>query len=151
MQKYINYTYESVQKGTSDLVRQMAIVNYVPEIIFAPSRGGLMLGTMLSHYFTVPLVPFLWQTRDGDEKDVDFLTKHINTNLDKNILVVDDICDTGTTFRQIAELFPKSPNVKSATWWWDPYSGFAVDFYAEEKTEDKHSAWIEFPYENWWR
>lgn len=62
-------------------------------------RGGLIPVTILSHKLSIPLIrtidPRAW-VHDG---------RHYDLN---GTAVVDDICDTGETFRQIREFFPRA-------------------------------------------
>ena len=69
------------------------------------SRGGLPLAVTLSNKLSIPMIPIVWQTRDGLVKDIDTLKnlKNIETTL-----FVDDICDSGLTIKQIREVYPDS-------------------------------------------
>jgi len=68
------------------IISSMAEDKYAPDTIIAFSRGGLVPGVMLSHHFECPLIPLT------DMGVVPTIVKA------KNILVVDDINDTGSTF-----------------------------------------------------
>lgn len=56
----------------------------------------------------IPMIPLVWQTRDGKTKDVDTL-KNIGSNYSMNeVLFVDDICDSGLTIEQIKAILPEA-------------------------------------------
>ena len=83
----------------------------------------------------------------------------------KNILIVDDINDTGATFNWIMNDWPSSclPDDPDWTHVWNNNVKFAVivdnlssdckvkmDFSGMEVNKAEEDVWIEFPYEAWW-
>jgi len=68
------------------------------------TRGGLIPGVILSHMLNVPFEPITWQTRDGLIQDADAIAEN---NL-STTLFVDDICDSGITMKDVAELAPEA-------------------------------------------
>ena len=91
------YSYENLVNDCHTLTREMSVDGYKPNVIIGPGRGGYVMGVMLSHYFDVPFLGFNWQTRDGDFTDKHTLTSIMEEYIDKEILLVDDINDSGTT------------------------------------------------------
>ncbi len=47
-----------------------------PQQVVALGRGGFIPGVHLSHLLDVPLVPLMWQTRDGQVNE-QWLTTHL--------------------------------------------------------------------------
>ena len=87
------------------------VSKFHPYLIVGITRGGLLPAIHLSHALGVPMVPLTWQTRDyethawkGCNKEVLPLVK---TALDtkKTVVFVDDINDTGKTFKEIKETY----------------------------------------------
>lgn len=79
------------------------------EGIIAPYRGGLPIGTKLSHLLNISLGVIQFQRLDGEAKNPIFrlaIEPFDKQNLTpfcfmKKILLVDDICDTGKTIEKI--------------------------------------------------
>lgn len=150
--KKVIQSFSDMRLDTQELIRQMVQDGFTPHVVFAPSRGGLLLGTMISHYWDIPLVPFQWQTRDHVSTDSETLKHRADDWIRRNanILIVDDIVDSGKTFREISEFFVSSNSVKYATLYHKIFaSGLDVDYVANDI--HVNSTWIEFPYEEWWR
>ena len=96
----------------SEITRQIALDKWAPSVIIGPSRGGLQMGVMLSHYFEVPFVPLQWQTYTVDPagsggKDLEAIEKITQKYVHENILLVDDINDTGNTLLGITSAMDK--------------------------------------------
>lgn len=153
------YSYENMTKDLQSIVRDMMLDSYKPDVIIGPGRGGYFLGVMLSHYFNVPFKGFNWQTRDGvvHDSDREYLKSIIYQHQLDNILVVDDINDTGKTLSSIDdEMFSYALDngfyieVKCATLFNKSTSDFKeVNYSARELTMDE-DPWIVFPWEEWW-
>jgi len=75
------------------------------ECIVGINRGGSIPAIMLSHRLGIPCEILSWQTRDGINRDIAKLNELTSNNA--QILVVDDLVDTGLTVNQIKELAPK--------------------------------------------
>ncbi len=94
------------------LLTQLApIVETNPiDAIIPITRGGLVAGTIISHRLGVPnVIPITWQTRDGGQKrDTDLLKHTINQYT--NVLIVDDILDSGKCLCEIASVVGSIPS-----------------------------------------
>jgi len=141
---------------TNSIVRQIQVQKFNPDVVIGPGRGGYIPGVMLSHYFEVPFEGFDWQTRDGKIEDSSKLISILYKYTGKNILVVDDINDTGTTLLGIDKIVQENDrlflhgDVKYATIFEKLSSNFGeVDFIGEEISPE-NDKWIVFPYEEWW-
>lgn len=98
----IKYTYQQFEDDTNRIVNSISGDSFKPDVIVGLSRGGLMPAVVLSHRLNVPMVPVTWQTRDGKTKDKEVLN-NVKSKYN-NILVVDDICDSGLTLREISSI-----------------------------------------------
>lgn len=109
----------------------------VPEQIVALGRGGFVPGVQLSHLLDIPLVPMMWQTRDGQVTE-----KYIT---DKHTLIVDDINDSGRTLFEVTSHNVWNKSYSVAVLLHKHTSQFtAVDYYAEIADND---VWYVFPWE----
>jgi hypoxanthine phosphoribosyltransferase len=135
----------------------MAHDSYHPDVVIGPGRGAYPFGVMLSHYFEVPFEAFRWQTRDGVLQDESTLKHILDKHQNDNILLIDDINDTGLTLLSIDDFAFKwatdevvDIKLKYATLLSKSTSLFEqVEFYARELTPD-YDPWVVFPYEQWW-
>ena len=148
------YTWADIECMMSDITQKMATQMLRPHVVLGPSRGGLGIGTMMSHYFDIPFHGFEWQTRDGDVEDSEqlkaLLSKYFSSY---NIVIIDDINDTGRTLQGIHDIVC-SEGLNE----WVTYvsllekmsSDFSTQICAKELDEEEGKQWIVFPYEEWW-
>jgi uncharacterized protein len=135
---------------------QLTKQNY--EVIIGIGRGGLVPAVVFSHQLGVPLVPVMWQTRDGkpDQASTSILFGVIariepTVAYKQKILVVDDIADTGVTMSQVVDYLDKTQfdlnrniDIETATIFHKPGSKFKPTYVAEEVDD---AEWVIFPWE----
>ena len=114
--------------------------------IIAIARGGLTVGHLLSDLLRIPICSITIQSytdiqKQGEIKIIAGLDNHIK---DKNILLVDDIADTGTTLlRAIDYLKQFHPaSITTATMFYKPHSTVRPDYFVTQT-----SKWILQPFE----
>jgi hypoxanthine phosphoribosyltransferase len=167
----------------SKICRQIAFDTWRPDYVVGITRGGLTPAVMISQYFNIPCNTLNVSLRDGGEcesnlwmaedafgyvnKEDRDLTEGDASSPDnrKNILIVDDINDTGATVNWIMEdwassCLPTDPHWNSI---WNNNVKFAVivdnlaskcdvkmDFVGMEVNKAEDDVWVEFPWEDWW-
>jgi xanthine phosphoribosyltransferase len=154
--------------------------NWRPDYIVGVTRGGAIPAVILSHLLDIPMRPLEVSLRDGGECVSDLGMAEdalgyvpseeqavINSRWDiskkKNILIVDDINDTGATFNWIKQDWPSGcfPNEETA---WDSVWGknvrFAVltnnlsstfddvNYYGSEVNKSEEDVWLVYPWEH---
>lgn len=163
----VNYSYDNMSQDLKKIIQQIAKVDFKPNYILGLTRGGLVPATMLSHYYNVPLVPINLSLRDF-KTNLDFVQEEIKRTvgkdvlLTKQLLVVDDIVDTGDTLQELFILFNKikqsvltrkADNIQYATLFYNKTNRakFKPDFYAHEFDKTVENKWIVFPFEEWYK
>ncbi len=146
------YTFENTIHDLQTITRAMTLAEWSPDLIIGPCRGAYIPGVMLSHYYDRPFGGFQWSTRDHAALDRETLEKLLVPG--KNILIVDDINDSGATLKGIHEVVVAKlggdATVKYACLFNKTKSEFTkVDFFAKEMTPEE-DIWVVFPYEEWW-
>lgn len=154
--------------------RDILTSNWKPDYIVGINRGGNIPATMLSHFLSVPMYVLDVRLRDGTQSpetnlwmsEDAFGYAGPNTSYKderKNILIVDDINDSGATFKWIKQDWESSclpdsvewnsiwyNSVKFATLFNNVASSEDVNFYWREINKAEEDAWIVFPWEEWW-
>jgi len=108
-----------------------------PQQVVALGRGGFIPGVHLSHLLDVPLVPLMWQTRDGQ------VNEHITT--DKHTLIVDDINDSGQTLTEVVNNNTWNGYLWTAVLVNKTHSSFTDVDYVGMLSDN--GDWISFPWE----
>ena len=148
------YSWEEMRRDVNVLVRDLIIDKYDPNVIVGLSRGGLTPGVMLSHWMKKPFKPVKSSLRDYPQWE-DYLPKPT----DERVLIVDDICDSGETFKKMLSWI-KGPrknqpmelpvDVRFASLWWNNECDFEPNYYVNEIAKDSTNTWKPFPWEQWW-
>jgi hypoxanthine phosphoribosyltransferase len=160
MQKFRYVDNDDVTTWLHVIVRECMMVGFKPAAIVAPSRGGLGLGTMLSHYFDVPLFPLELSTRDHAEQprsNIMIANSLSRASMKGPILFIDDINDTGNTLNTLLAVINNMKtddidlgDIRYAVLLEKSKSSFEADFVGEHIHEDREQEWVVFPWENWW-
>jgi len=148
-------TQEMMSTAVLDIVSQMYSDEWRPDYIVGVTRGGLIPAVMMSHYTGIKMHTLDVRLRDGDEHESN-AWMHDDAQCGTNILVLDDINDTGETFQWIKEdwklenIKDDFVNVRFATLIDNVPSKFDVDYTSIEINKAEDPAWIVFPFEEWW-
>jgi hypoxanthine phosphoribosyltransferase len=113
MNEYI-YKNESVNSLIKTILTQIQETESKYDCIVGIGRGGLIPAVMISHKLHIPFV----------------------SRINKDTLVVDDICDTGETLKNTIGMY-------TATLHYKPTAIFTPDFYSKEVGTE----WIVYPWE----
>ena len=144
------YTWADIECMMADITQKMATQMLRPHVVLGPSRGGLGIGTMMSHYFDIPFHGFEWQTRDGKVQNSAQLRHLLSKYNGKRIVIIDDINDTGETFKFIDDNFGReNGRIKFAALVNNKPSKTLIDYKGYEINKDEVPTWIVFPWEEW--
>jgi hypoxanthine phosphoribosyltransferase len=178
----VYYKESTIKAWLHDIIRAMNADEWRPDYIVGLTRGGLVPATMLSHYLDVPMHTLkvslrddnngpesnLWMSEDafGYVPENDKILADFDYRLcAKNILIVDDINDTGATLNWIQQDWQDSclpgherweevwgNNVRTAVMINNDASDFAdVDYVGLNINKLEEPIWCVFPWEEWWR
>jgi hypoxanthine phosphoribosyltransferase len=101
-----NLSFQDVENLTKEIIKKLDADNFKPHLVSGFSRGGLVPAIMLSHHYKCKFIPLEISLRDDATKKTDFATISLFTHTalrNENVLIVDDICDTGETFSKLYE------------------------------------------------
>ena len=135
----VNYPWNTID----ELVKEVAnrATSFKPTHIVGITRCGLIPAVMLSHSFDLPMETLGVSFRDNRA------THHTKFKPidDARYLIVDDINDSGTTFKVVSDIFRNRRLIFATSALINKEkSGFDVDFYGEMFY---HDDWINFPWE----
>lgn len=141
-----------------------------PDYIVGLTRGGLIPAVMISQYFKIPMYTLNVSLRDNnfDNETNCWMSEDAYgyNESRKNILIVDDINDSGATFNWIMDNWKSTccPNEEDA--WlniWNNNVRFAtvvnneasfcyvkMDYEGTLIDKSKDDEWVVFPWETWW-
>ena len=148
--KTCQYSIDDLNVDLKSIINEIETVSYSPELVLSINRGGCIPGIYLSHYFKVPHKVINIQLRDGDGNiEVDLHKKYLTNK--KRILVVDDINDTGKTFKEIKKITEKNDSdFKFCALLDNIQSSQKIHFRGKSINKSIDSLWYIFPWENWW-
>lgn len=180
--KQRHLSWQDVEQYTQDILRQIQHDRWYPDYVIGLVRGGTVPANLISQYLDVPMYTLKVALRDGGDCESNcwmaedafgYSGREIRASFPfghephrKNILIVDDINDTGATLNWIRQdwqnaCIPNDPawadiwdtnvrvavlvdNESSAAELTISYSAMSIN-----KLEDPQ--WIVFPWEDWWQ
>ena len=169
------YGNDEVKHQVNQILRNMARDNWRPDYVVGLTRGGTVPAVMISHYLNVPMHTLnvslsdtdigpesnLWMAEDAfgyEDGDSRVGKRH-------NILIVDDINDTGATLDWIKQDWQSGCLPGNPAWAdvWGANVRFAVlinnqsskvktvDYVGHQIDKEQTPEWCVFPWEEWWR
>jgi len=176
------YTYDDIKGLVNDLIRQMNRDNWRPDYVVGLTRGGLLPGAMISHYLNIPMHTLKVCLRDNvdtesncwmaeeafgyvPENERDIVKSRWDTKKRRNILIIDDINDSGATFEWIKKdwisgCLPNESEAWNSVWGQNvrfaalienAASDFDAEYVGEVIDKSENDIWCQFPWENWWK
>ena len=175
------YSWQDIEKMCVSIVNQMYKDAWRPDYIVGITRGGNVPATILSNMLGIRCEALkvslrddemgpetnCWMSEDAfgyvNEEEQETLKCRWDLHKRKNILVVDDINDTGATFNWIKQdwqstCFPNEDNAWNSVW--NGNVRFAtltenlasefgsVSYYAHEINKAEEDVWLVYPWEN---
>jgi len=149
---------QQIKSGVLDIIRQMLQDDWRPDYIVGITRGGLIPAVLMSHYTGIKMHTLDVRLRDGDGECETNCWMAEDASNGKKILVLDDINDTGETFKWIKQDWEGSVvddidwgnNVRFAAIIDNIPSEMDVEYSSMEINKMEDPSWIVFPFEEWW-
>ena len=153
-----NYLFEN---QTQEILRQLHNDDWRPDYVVGLTRGGLVPANLISQYLDCPMHTLKVSLRDDQDTESNCWMAEDAFN-GKNILVLDDINDTGATLDWIIQDWQKSCLPNSERWKdvWGNNVRFAVlidnasskfsrkvDYCGKEINKAERDVWIVYPWE----
>lgn len=113
------------------------------DLVIGVQRGGLIPGVHLSHVLGVPFDVLHWSNNGVKESS----NPSLITNKGKNILLVDDICDSGITLKEILTRYAEW-NLDTAVLVYNNINPHHITptYYGWEMNRNDVPQWFDF----WW-
>ena len=142
------YSWSDIEVSIKDINEQILYTKWIPDIIIGIANGGSIPATMLSKISNIPCKIVTVQLRDGtiqETLDID----DIHSKYGKNILIMDEINDTGETLAWILDNWQLSTSdTKIATLTYNAGSSIKTDFYHWKIDKRIDPVWIVYPWES---
>lgn len=135
-------TWEEFHKDTKNLCEKIKSSETKYNKIVAVSRGGLIPAGIVSYELDLRNVEAInVSSYDGERQREDNVEFSSNVGIvDEKTLIIDDLSDTGNTYKLLRKAFPKAHLV---TVYAKPKGISAVDIYQK----DMPDKWIVFPWD----
>ena len=141
-------SYEDIVKHTKNISDRLRASTIEYNYVVGFGRGGLIPATLIAYALDIPILCCSLKSYDGNKRSGHFTVfQEIDFSTlipDSNIIVVDDICDTGGTFKFFEKLNMK--NINRVT--------YTALFAKEESKHNVHlysalvsNEWLVFPWE----
>jgi xanthine phosphoribosyltransferase len=163
--KKIYYSWQDVERQTQEILRQIHNDSWRPDYVVGLTRGGLVPANLISQYLAVPMECLKVSLRDDTSQPESNLWMAEDAYEGKQILIVDDINDSGATLNWIMKDWQSSCFPTETHWnlvWGNNVrvavlcdneasaSELNVSYSAVDLNKADEDVWVVFPWESWW-
>lgn len=144
--RFLSVQWQEYQTLAQDLADAILSRKKSFDIIVAIARGGLSTGLILSDFLKTPVATITIQSYTDIQKQGELIiTNKLGMHIEgKRVLLVDDIADSGKTFKRALSYLNrlKPSHITTAAIFYKPHSAYRPDFFAKETER-----WILLPHE----
>lgn len=150
--KHLHVSWDDYGRLGSHVAKMIHDSGWKFDQILCIARGGMFLGDQLSRILKKPLAVTSACSYDGEVQGELTISTQIamsTKTLGKNLLLVDDLVDSGETLIAIKESVEKDYpgiEIRTAVIWKKTCSKFTPDYYS---TETEAHVWIHQPFEKY--
>lgn len=168
--KKIYYSWQDIECQTQEILRQLHNDNWRPDYVVGLTRGGLVPANLISQYLKCRMETLKVSLRDGAEQESNLWMAEdaFGHEMDhpRNILIVDDINDSGATLNWIRQDWPSGCFPDDSRWsevWGNTVrvavlvdnesskSEIPISYSAVDLNKAEEDCWVVFPWESWWQ
>ena len=158
------YSWTDVEQMCTQIVNQMYADNWRPDYIVGITRGGNVPATIISNMTGIRCEALKVSLRDDDSESESNCWMAEDAYDGKNILIIDDINDTGATFNWIIDDWQSSSFPNDVAGWksaWGQNVRFATltdnlasefkgqcAYTCHEINKAEEDVWLVYPWEN---
>jgi len=154
--QHLYVDWEQYHRMVEQLALQVFDSGYRFDSLMCLARGGLRIGDVFSRLYDVPLAILAASsyreaagTQQGRLDIAEFITS-TGAALHGNLLLVDDLVDSGVTLARVIEhlrqRFPALGEVRTAVLWYKAVSTVRPDYFVQHLPD---SPWIHQPFEEY--
>lgn len=150
-------TFDNIKDETKNLCEKIITSNFIPDVIIGIAKGGVIPATLIAYHLNIPTfktIQIKSYNLENKKSDTIFssgtLSLFDELNKYQNILIVDDLVDSGKTLQSFKQLYEylKSivnihANIKFACIYYKETSDFKPDYYSKICGNE----WLDFPWE----
>jgi len=144
---WLHPSYNEIHDACVEAKEMFAHYKFEFHHIAGVSRGGMLPAVILSHLLNLPLTPVSYSSKTGKGDD----KNHVNQlpTIDAhNILIVDDICDSGNTLYELSNHYATTGSfVYTFALYYKSHKTPAIIPDFKWRTIPEDADWIIFPYE----
>ena len=163
--KKIYLSWQDIESLTQDVIQKITVSGWRPDYVVGLTRGGLVPANLISQYLDVPMHALKVSLRDNVDCESNFWMAE-DAHRGKNILIVDDINDSGATLDWIHDDWTSGCRPDDLAWknvWGESvrvavlvdndtsHTAMPVSYYSMDINKEADPCWIVFPWEDWWK
>lgn len=141
--QYYRISWDKIQEDCREIARRLLSEKKSWNKIIAVTRGGLIPAGLFAREMDIHEIDTVCISSYciKDQGELTVIKNAEGISIDKDTIIIDDLCDTGTTAKVIKKMFPEIPFV---TLYVKPLGKEYPDYFLEEVSQN---TWVLFPWD----